>query len=70
MTSGGWVNPLLCKRFQAILANVVCFLATLASCHKVKLSIAANLYILDTWKLLETLEIHLESFLRLLCTCS
>ncbi|GKV13905.1 hypothetical protein SLEP1_g24864 [Rubroshorea leprosula] len=24
---GGWVNPLLCKRFQAILANVVCFLA-------------------------------------------
>ncbi|GKV06996.1 hypothetical protein SLEP1_g18808 [Rubroshorea leprosula] len=25
MTSGGWVNPLLCKRFKAILANVVCF---------------------------------------------
>ncbi|GKV02821.1 hypothetical protein SLEP1_g15211 [Rubroshorea leprosula] len=24
MTSGGWVNPLLCKRFKAILANV-CF---------------------------------------------
>ncbi|GKV15468.1 hypothetical protein SLEP1_g26257 [Rubroshorea leprosula] len=33
-------------------------------------SIVANLYILDIWKLLETLEIHLESFLRLLCTCS
>ncbi|GKV11293.1 hypothetical protein SLEP1_g22558 [Rubroshorea leprosula] len=25
MTSGGWVNPLLCKRFKVILANVVCF---------------------------------------------
>ncbi|GKV13458.1 hypothetical protein SLEP1_g24460 [Rubroshorea leprosula] len=25
MTSGGWVNPLPCKRFKAILANVVCF---------------------------------------------
>ncbi|GKV19756.1 hypothetical protein SLEP1_g29979 [Rubroshorea leprosula] len=25
MTSGGWVNSLLCKRFKAILANVVCF---------------------------------------------
>ncbi|GKV06294.1 hypothetical protein SLEP1_g18194 [Rubroshorea leprosula] len=33
-------------------------------------SIVANLYILDIWKLLETLEIHLESFLRLLYTCS
>ncbi|GKV24775.1 hypothetical protein SLEP1_g34344 [Rubroshorea leprosula] len=44
--------------------------AILASFHKVKLSIVANLYILDTWKLLKTLEIHLESFLRLLYTCS